>query len=125
MPRAPRKTVVFGGKQRFLVDLCREYGIHPDTVRYRLRVGMPIDRALTQKPRQYVKRRDWQRAVGEGMPAAPASTVGDRSGLIELVSEAVSLLVDAREIILSVESSVRRERVLSSIRGWLLRAGWR
>jgi hypothetical protein len=42
--------LTYGNKTQLLVDWCREMGINPTLVRYRLKRGWSIARALTQQP---------------------------------------------------------------------------
>ena len=130
MARPPTFTVTYKGEERYLSELCREHDIPWDTVRARMRRGMSIEDALT-KPRRYPRKRKkvGHRRGGRGKPAPAAeeSTVAapDRLPLHPMLEEAVSMLVDSREIILSLELTPRRLRLLSEIRSWLRRAGWR
>jgi len=132
MARPPTFTVTYQGEERYLSELCREHDIPWDTVRARMRRGMSVEDALT-KPRRYPKqrkkggRRRGGKDGGKPAPAAAESTVAapERLPLHPMLEEAVSMLVDSREIILSHDLTPRRLRLLSEIRSWLLRAGWR
>jgi len=129
MPRRPSVTVSFRGEERYLAELCREHGIHWDTVQARLRRGVTVEDALSKPARSYpkTKRKKGRRRPGKEGPATPEPTVEQqvRLPLHPLLEEAVSILVDSREIILSEELTPRRLRILSEIRSWLRRAGWR
>jgi hypothetical protein len=129
MPRHPTITVTFRGEERYLADLCREHGMHWDTVQGRLRRGMPIEDALT-KPTRYPKgRKKGSRRRERKAESAPAAArpmaEQERVPLHPLLGDAISILIDLREIILSEELTPRRLRLLGEIRSWLRRAGWR
>jgi len=88
---------------------------------------MEVEAALTEPARNYPKRKKGRRQPGRRRLATPEPTVEqqDRLPLHPLLDEAVSILVDSREIILSLELTPRRLRILGEIRSWLRRAGWR
>jgi hypothetical protein len=43
----------------------------------------------------------------------------------ELREDAIDLMLDMREILVSLEPTPRRERILAGVRRWLRLAGWR
>lgn len=107
------RKVVFEGREEPLALLCRRFKINLRTVSSRLERGMRVEEALRRAPRAYPS--DTKRS-------GPARS---KAAADPLIHDAIDLLVDLREILISLESTPRRERILSGVRRWLLRAGWR
>lgn len=55
--RRSNRFVNYHGKQRLLVELCEEFDNWPDTVRWRLRNGWPIERAIETPTRRKISQR--------------------------------------------------------------------
>tara|TARA_R100001443_G_scaffold61077_1_gene71320 strand:+ start:567 stop:902 length:336 start_codon:yes stop_codon:yes gene_type:complete len=110
------RMVIFKGKEHPLSQLCRELRIDRRTVVSRIERGMSIHDALMRPPRRYPSetRRTQSKPESSSKPDSPL-----------LIQDAIDLMIDLREILASLESTPRRERILSGVRRWLRRAGWR
>lgn len=107
------RTVVLNGRETPLADLCREMKIDRRTVESRLAQGMSLQQALHKPPRKYPKVTRRPRSIsGEPEPDP-------------LIDDAIDLLVDLREVLISLTPTPRRERILAGVRLWLRQAGWR
>jgi hypothetical protein len=51
----PPRMVEWKGERRAMEDLCKEHGVMADTVRWRIRRGWDLERALTTPVRRYEK----------------------------------------------------------------------
>jgi hypothetical protein len=109
------RRVMFEGRERALATLCRELQIDRRTVESRLDRGMDIDCALRSPPRNYPSSRTKKNQ------AEPAPQPGPHP----LVKDAIDIMIDAREVLIAIEATPRRSRILAGIRQWLRRAGWR
>jgi hypothetical protein len=105
------RTVIFQGRERALVDLCREHGIDRRTVASRLSKGVSIEEAVTTPPRNYPVKRSVQ--VPEAPPRHP------------VIQDGIDLMLDARGIMEALEPTPRRQRVIAGMTRWLLGVGWR
>lgn len=109
------RKVVFEGRERALATLCRELQIDRRTVESRLDRGMDVECALQSPTRDYPSSRT------KKSQAEPAPQPGPNP----LVEDAIDIMLDAREVLLAIETTPRRARILAGIRQWLRRAGWR
>lgn len=107
------RTVIFEGREEPLAPLCRRFEINLRTVSSRIERGMCVEDALRRAPRAYPSN------TKRNGPARPLVSPDP------LIKDAVDLMIDLREVLLSISPTPRRERILLGVRRWLLRAGWR
>ena len=107
------RTVIFEGREEPLAPLCRRFEINLRTVSSRIERGMCVEDALRRAPRAYPSN------TKRNGPARPLASPDP------LIKDAVDLMIDLREVLLSISPTPRRERILLGVRRWLLRAGWR
>lgn len=107
------RKVVFEGREWVLAHLCRELRIDRRTVASRIDRGMDVERAIRSPTRAYpeTKRR---------RPASPPEASPH-----PLIEDAIDIMIDVREVLISIEPTPRRARILAGVRRWLRRAGWR
>ena len=108
------RKVMFEGRQQVLAHLCRELHIDRRTVVSRLDRGMGIREALLLPPRQYPTQTKRAQPEADSPPSCDP-----------MIQDAIDILVDVREVLLALEPTPRRARILTGVRRWLRRAGWR
>ena len=108
------RKVIFEGREWGLAHLCRELQIDRRTVTSRLDRGVDIVRALRSPARPYPSHTKKVRA-----DPAPQRKPDP------LIDDAIDIMVDLREVLISLSPTPRRERILAGVRLWLRQAGWR
>jgi hypothetical protein len=107
------RLVIFEGREQALAPLCKRFRIHLRTVVSRLERGQSVSEALQTPVRSYP-------AHTTRKKPKPPQMASD-----ELREDAIDLMLDMREILVSLEPTPRRERILAGVRRWLRVAGWR
>ena len=129
MPGRTAATVIYQGRERVLAELCREVGVDRQTVQYRLDQGMEIELALFMPTRTYPATTRKRKpsppppvvsSEPEEKPLRPLTPRYNR-----LVEDAIDLMIDVRGILIDLDTTPRRARILAGVRRWLKGAGWR
>lgn len=107
------RKVILNGREISLAELCREMNIDRRTVESRLAQGMNLQQAIRKPPRKYPKTTRRPRSIS-------AEPISD-----PLIEDAIDLMIDLREVLISISPTPRRERILAGVRLWLRQAGWR